>query len=203
MSPVHRVIFALALFQAATWRARMTIPPRAGGVRARVHAKERRQAGFLYKCACLIDEIAQKYSYDDFIEAATAARHRKPRRRPRGPLPRPAENSRGRQAPSAGSGRGDEALQRAALVIEPPRPPARGLRCAAPESVASNLRSFVSATSALRLAFARGHEIEAEIGIFADREVDLGGKDRPACIAHLDRTYEVRRRIEARELIHR
>jgi hypothetical protein len=30
---------------------------------------------FIYKCACVIDEIAQKYSYDDFIEAATAARY--------------------------------------------------------------------------------------------------------------------------------
>lgn len=30
---------------------------------------------FLYKCACLIDQIAQKYSYDDFVEAATAARY--------------------------------------------------------------------------------------------------------------------------------
>jgi len=30
---------------------------------------------FLYKCACLIDEIAQKYSYDDFVEAATVARY--------------------------------------------------------------------------------------------------------------------------------
>jgi hypothetical protein len=29
----------------------------------------------LYKCACLIDEIAQKYSYDDFVEAASAARY--------------------------------------------------------------------------------------------------------------------------------
>ena len=30
---------------------------------------------FVYKCACVIDEIAQKYSYDDFVEAATAARY--------------------------------------------------------------------------------------------------------------------------------
>ena len=30
---------------------------------------------FLYKCACVIDEIAQKYAYDDFVEASTAARH--------------------------------------------------------------------------------------------------------------------------------
>jgi hypothetical protein len=30
---------------------------------------------FLYKCACVIDEIAQRFSYDDFVEASTAARH--------------------------------------------------------------------------------------------------------------------------------
>jgi hypothetical protein len=30
---------------------------------------------FLYKCACVIDEIAHKFSYDDFVEAATAARY--------------------------------------------------------------------------------------------------------------------------------
>jgi len=30
---------------------------------------------FLYKCACVIDEIAQKYSYDAFVEASTAARY--------------------------------------------------------------------------------------------------------------------------------
>src|ERR1041385_2597336 len=29
---------------------------------------------FLYKCACVIDEVAQKYAYDDFVEASTAAR---------------------------------------------------------------------------------------------------------------------------------
>jgi hypothetical protein len=30
---------------------------------------------FLYKCACVIDEIAGKFSYDDFVEASTAARY--------------------------------------------------------------------------------------------------------------------------------
>jgi hypothetical protein len=29
---------------------------------------------FLYKCSCVIDDIAQKLTYDDFVEAATAAR---------------------------------------------------------------------------------------------------------------------------------
>jgi len=30
---------------------------------------------FLYKCFCVIDEIAAKVGYDDFVEAATAARY--------------------------------------------------------------------------------------------------------------------------------
>ena len=30
---------------------------------------------FLYKCACVIDEIAQRYTYDDFVEASTVARY--------------------------------------------------------------------------------------------------------------------------------
>jgi len=29
---------------------------------------------FLYKCSCVIDDIAEKYVYDDFVEASTAAR---------------------------------------------------------------------------------------------------------------------------------
>ena len=29
---------------------------------------------FLYKCSCVIDGIAEKLAYDDFVEAATAAR---------------------------------------------------------------------------------------------------------------------------------
>jgi hypothetical protein len=29
---------------------------------------------FLYKCACVIDAIAQQLTYDDFVEASTAAR---------------------------------------------------------------------------------------------------------------------------------
>jgi hypothetical protein len=29
---------------------------------------------FLYKCSCVIDEIARHFAYDDFVEAATAAR---------------------------------------------------------------------------------------------------------------------------------
>jgi len=29
---------------------------------------------FLYKCACVIDEIAKRYTYDAFVEASTVAR---------------------------------------------------------------------------------------------------------------------------------
>src|SRR3954465_2588249 len=30
---------------------------------------------FLYKCSCVVDELARKFSYDDFVEAASAARY--------------------------------------------------------------------------------------------------------------------------------
>jgi hypothetical protein len=30
---------------------------------------------FLYKCACVIDDIADKFPYEEFVEAATAARY--------------------------------------------------------------------------------------------------------------------------------
>jgi hypothetical protein len=30
---------------------------------------------FLYKCSCVIDGIAEKLAYDDFVEVATAARY--------------------------------------------------------------------------------------------------------------------------------
>lgn len=30
---------------------------------------------YLYKCSCAIDEIAKQLPYDDFVEAATAARY--------------------------------------------------------------------------------------------------------------------------------
>lgn len=31
---------------------------------------------YLYKCACTIDQIAQALRYDDYVEMATALRHR-------------------------------------------------------------------------------------------------------------------------------
>jgi hypothetical protein len=30
---------------------------------------------FLYKCSCVIDELAQQFPYEDFVEASTAARY--------------------------------------------------------------------------------------------------------------------------------
>lgn len=30
---------------------------------------------FLYKCACVIDQIAERYTYDEFVEASTVARY--------------------------------------------------------------------------------------------------------------------------------
>lgn len=30
---------------------------------------------YLYKCSCVIDEIAKKFKHDDFVEASTAARY--------------------------------------------------------------------------------------------------------------------------------
>jgi hypothetical protein len=76
MSPLHRVIFALTLFQAAGVASAHDYPT-AGRVEFVLECMQRNEGKqeFLYKCACLIDEIAQKYTYDDFIEAATAARH--------------------------------------------------------------------------------------------------------------------------------
>lgn len=31
---------------------------------------------FIYKCSCMIDEIAKVYKYDDYVEAATVSRYR-------------------------------------------------------------------------------------------------------------------------------
>src|SRR5213596_1356542 len=48
---------------------------------------------FLYKCACLVDEIARAYTYDDFVEASTAARYQS-LRRTRRRVPRSAAGAR-------------------------------------------------------------------------------------------------------------
>ena len=71
--------FALAL--TAAWLAGTSLAaandfPTSGRVEFVLECMER-NAGkqeFLYKCACVIDQIAQKYSYDEFVEASTAAR---------------------------------------------------------------------------------------------------------------------------------
>jgi len=71
---------------------------------------------FLYKCACLIDEIAQTYTYDDFVEASTAARYQSLAGERGRRVPRSAAGARNGKALSANPARRDEALQRAALA---------------------------------------------------------------------------------------
>lgn len=74
--------FALAL---AAWAAALAMPAGAAAMHdyPTVERVEfvlecmQRNAGkqeYLYKCACVIDEIAKQYTYDDFVEASTAAR---------------------------------------------------------------------------------------------------------------------------------
>jgi hypothetical protein len=72
-----RLALALALSLAAMQATAANDYPTSGRVEFVLECMQR-NAGkqeFVYKCACVIDEIAQKYSYDDFVEAATAARY--------------------------------------------------------------------------------------------------------------------------------
>jgi len=82
MSSTHRIALGAALAMALTGIALA----QGGGTKAyptvdRVEfvlecmQKNGGKQEFLYKCACLIDEIAQRYTYDDFVEASTAARY--------------------------------------------------------------------------------------------------------------------------------
>ena len=82
MSSTHRIALGAALAMALTGVALA----QGGGTKAyptvdRVEfvlecmQKNGGKQEFLYKCACLIDEIAQTYTYDDFVEASTAARY--------------------------------------------------------------------------------------------------------------------------------
>lgn len=71
-----RLALALALSLAGTAAAAHDYPT-VGRVEFVLECMQR-NAGkqeFLYKCACVIDEIAQKFPYDDFVEASTAARY--------------------------------------------------------------------------------------------------------------------------------
>jgi len=122
MSSTHRIALGAALAMTLTGIALA----QGGGTKAyptvdRVEfvlecmQEERGKQEFLYKCACLIDEIAQTYTYDDFVEASTAARYQKPSRRTRRRVPRSAAGARNGKALSANPARRDEALQRAAL----------------------------------------------------------------------------------------
>src|SRR5256714_15656407 len=71
-----RLALALALSLAGT-AADAHDYPTTGRVEYVLECMQRNGAKqeFLYKCACVIDEIAQKYAYDDFVEASTAARY--------------------------------------------------------------------------------------------------------------------------------
>ncbi len=80
MSSTHRIALGAALTMALTGIA----SAQGGGGYPTVDRVEfvlecmQKNGGkqeLLYKCACVIDEIAQKYAYDDFVEASTAARY--------------------------------------------------------------------------------------------------------------------------------
>jgi hypothetical protein len=72
-----RLVLALAAALAGPSLAAGNDYPTSGRVEFVLECMQR-NAGkqeFLYKCACVIDQIAQKFSYDDFVEAAAAARY--------------------------------------------------------------------------------------------------------------------------------
>src|SRR5438046_9962458 len=81
MSSTRRVALSLALAMApgAAWAqgAGATGYPTVDRVEFVLECMQKNggKQEFLYKCACMIDEIAQKYAYDDFVEASTAARY--------------------------------------------------------------------------------------------------------------------------------
>ena len=80
MPTAHRVALALALSLARTVCAQGTTShdyPTVDRVEFVLECMQK-NAGkqeFLYKCACVIDEIAHKVPYDEFVEASTAARY--------------------------------------------------------------------------------------------------------------------------------
>lgn len=80
MQPTQRVAFVLALsmagVHAAPARGAAADYPTVDRVEFVLECMQR-NAGkqeFLYKCACAIDEIARRFTYDEFVEASTAAR---------------------------------------------------------------------------------------------------------------------------------
>jgi hypothetical protein len=81
MGLIRRIVLALALAMApgAAWTqgAGATGYPTVDRVEFVLECMQRNDGKqeFLYKCSCVIDEIAQKYTYDDFVEASTAARY--------------------------------------------------------------------------------------------------------------------------------
>ena len=81
MSSTRRVALSLALAMApgAAWAqgAGATGYPTVDRVEFVLECMQKNggKQEFLYKCACLVDEIARAYTYDDFVEASTAARY--------------------------------------------------------------------------------------------------------------------------------
>src|SRR6266571_2453623 len=81
MSSTHRVALSLALAMApgGAWAqgAGATGYPTVDRVEFVLECMQKNggKQEFLYKCACLVDEIARAYTYDDFVEASTAARY--------------------------------------------------------------------------------------------------------------------------------
>jgi hypothetical protein len=81
MSSTHRITFAAALTIAFPGLVPAQSPaakgyPTVDRVEYVLECMQRNggKQEFLYKCACVIDQIAEKFVYDDFVEAATAAR---------------------------------------------------------------------------------------------------------------------------------
>jgi hypothetical protein len=76
MRSTQRVTFVLALTPALAGAAPANDFPTVDRVEFVLECMQK-NAGrqeFLYKCACVIDEIAERLTYDDFVEASTAAR---------------------------------------------------------------------------------------------------------------------------------
>jgi hypothetical protein len=81
MGLIRRVVLALALAVApgaaraqGAGAAGYPTVDRVEFVLECMHKNDGKQE-FLYKCSCVIDGIAQKYAYDNFVEASTAARY--------------------------------------------------------------------------------------------------------------------------------
>lgn len=79
--PVRATLMCLCVSVSLVSSARAAEPGHDYPTHARVEfvnecvGKQRGPASTLYQCACVIDHIAQKMSYDDFVESWTFARY--------------------------------------------------------------------------------------------------------------------------------